>query len=66
MTPYEKVFRAYVSELDRTDLMQQAHTFYVGQVRNILGWTDLSDSRLLAEIRTLDSAFRTIVAPMKN
>ncbi|BFH70582.1 hypothetical protein PsJ27TS7_45820 [Paenibacillus dendritiformis] len=61
MTPYEKVFRAFVSELDGSDLMQQAHTFYVGQVSNILGWTDLTDSRLLAEIRTLDNAFRTIV-----
>ncbi|BFH13387.1 hypothetical protein J6TS7_04160 [Paenibacillus dendritiformis] len=61
MTPYEKVFRAFVSELDGTELMQQAHTFYVGQVSNILGWTDLTDSRLLAEIRTLDNAFRTIV-----
>ncbi|BFH16357.1 hypothetical protein J6TS7_54720 [Paenibacillus dendritiformis] len=63
MTPYERVFlfRAFVSELDGSDLMQQAHTFYVGQVRNILGWTDLTDSRLLAEIRTLDNAFRTIV-----
>ncbi|WP_213471783.1 hypothetical protein, partial [Paenibacillus dendritiformis] len=58
---YEKVFRAFVSELDGSDLMQQAHTFYVGQVSNILGWTDLTDSRLLAEIRTLDNAFRTIV-----
>ncbi|BFH71200.1 hypothetical protein PsJ27TS7_52000 [Paenibacillus dendritiformis] len=61
MNPYEKVFRAFVSELDGSDLMQQAHTFYVGQVSNILGWTDLTDSRLLAEIRTLDNAFRTIV-----
>lgn len=66
MTPYEKVFRAFVSELDGTDLMQQAHTFYVGQVSNILGWTDLSDSRLLTEIRRLDQAYRTVVEPMKS
>ncbi|PZM65824.1 hypothetical protein DOE73_09920 [Paenibacillus dendritiformis] len=61
MTPYERVFRAFVTDLEGADLMREAHKFYVGQVSNILCWTDLSDSRLLAELRTLDQAYRSIV-----
>lgn len=61
MTPYERVFRAFVTDLEGADLMREAHKFYVGQVSDILAWTDLSDSLLLAEIRALDSAFQTIV-----
>lgn len=66
MTPYEKVFHTFVAELDRTVLLREAHTFYVNQVRIILGWTDLADSRLITEIRRLDQAYRTVVEPMKS
>lgn len=66
MTPYEKVFRTFVNELNRAALQREAHTFYVNQVRIILGWTDLSDSRLITEIRRLDQAYRTVVEPMKS
>ncbi|NGP62719.1 hypothetical protein FLT15_31625 [Paenibacillus thiaminolyticus] len=41
MNPYEKVFRAFVTNLDRSSLIREAHIFYVDQVRTILDWTDL-------------------------
>ncbi|BFH15526.1 hypothetical protein J6TS7_65690 [Paenibacillus dendritiformis] len=63
MNPYEKVFRAFVTNLDRSSLIREAHIFYVDQVRTILNWTDLGDAKQLAEIRKLDSAFRLVVNP---
>ncbi|PZM61863.1 hypothetical protein DOE73_30330 [Paenibacillus dendritiformis] len=61
MTPYEKVFREFVLHLSPEQAAHESRIFYVGQVRRILRWTDLTDAKQLSEIRALDHAFRTIV-----
>ncbi|MFW5438129.1 hypothetical protein [Paenibacillus apiarius] len=62
MNAYEKVFRGFAAVLNGPEeLGRESRIFYVGQVQTVLGWTDMSDSEQLKEIRTLDNAFRTIV-----
>lgn len=61
MNAYEKVFSGYVELLSPEELARESRVFYIGQVRTILSWTDLTASEQLGYIRKLDDAFRAIV-----
>lgn len=61
MNAYEKVFKEFVMHLSPERAVSESRIFYTDVVRNILSWTDMTDSEQLREIRKLDHAFRTIV-----
>ncbi|MCY9513332.1 hypothetical protein [Paenibacillus apiarius] len=61
MNAYEKVFNGFAAILSPEELGREARIFYVHQIRTILGWTDMTDSEQIKEIRTLDSAFHVII-----